>query len=91
MANVDSELLDEIIEITNAKYDDVFRIKNSKEAIVSEKDIHKMLCIMVDIINDLKHENDELKKKLCRTEYDDYLDHLGDIADEQYEREKLGL
>ena len=84
MANVDSELFDEIVKITKNNYDKVFRIDKCKEVIVNENDIHKILCSLIDIIDDLKYENNELKKKLDRTEYDDYLDHLCYISDEQY-------
>ena len=91
MANVDVDLIDEVIEITHGEYEDVLRIKDSKQAIVSEKDIKYMLCDLLDVIDELQYENKELKKKLERTDYDEYLDHLGDIADEEHERSVLGL
>ena len=91
MANVDADLLDEVIEITHGEYEDVFRIKGSQQAIVSERDIKYMLCDLIDVIEDLQHENKELKKQLDRTDYDDYLDHLGDLADEYHDKQVLGL
>lgn len=91
MANVDCELLDEIIDITHGKYEDVLRFKNNKQAIVSEKDIHHILCDLLDVIDDLRYELEELKKENEKDDYDRYLDHLGDIADEYHDRRVLGL
>lgn len=91
MANVDADLLDEVIEITHGEYEDVVRIRDSKQVIVSERDIKYMLCDLLDYIDDLQYENKELKKKLNITDEDEYLNHLGDIADEEHEKKVLGL
>ena len=91
MANVDVDLIDDVIEITHGEYEDVLRIKDSKQAIVSERDIKYMLCDLLDVIDELQYELKELKKKLERTDYDDYLDHIGDLADEYHDRHVLGL
>lgn len=94
MANVDNDLIDEIIKLTHGEYEDVIRIKDCKQAIVSEQDIKYMLCDLIDCINDLQYDYDELKKEMDELrESDDekWEKHLGDIADEEYERYKLGL
>jgi hypothetical protein len=91
MANVDADLLDDVIKITHGDYEDIVRIRDSKQVIASERDIKYMLCDLLDVIDDLQYENKELKNKLNITDEDEYLNHLGDIADEEYEKKVLGL
>lgn len=90
MTNVDNDLIDEVIKITHGDYEDVVRIKDCKQAMVSEQDIKYMLCDLLDYIDELQYKYDGLKKELERDEYDEYLDHLGDLADEYHERQVLG-
>lgn len=90
MTNVDNDLIDEVIKITHGDYEDVVRIKDCKQAIVSEQDIKYMLCDLLDYIDELQYKYDKLKKEQERDEHDEYLDHLGDLADEYHERQVLG-
>ena len=91
MANVDADLLDEVIEITHGEYEDVVRIQNSKQVIVSEQDIKYMICDLLDYIDELQYEYKELKKEMEEeSEEEKWLNHLGDLADEYHDRQVLG-
>lgn len=92
MANVDVDLIEDVIKITNGDYEDVLRIKDSKQAIVSERDIKYMLSDLLDYIDELQYEYNELKKEIEEeSEEEKYLNHLGDLADEYHDRQVLGL